>query len=213
MTSASMIDLFVPFSHFVIAREIIVRIAIRPGVPANNSPRFVSGVELACYQTCLGNWMFFHSFVGDDPLDADHLSLFVPFHGFPCDNATHFHPLESFPFPRSSLQSPSSDSYASQGTMRTTTHHLFLHPCKSRHLPQHPPCRPAIRFEIRARVPGCSSSFITISPCARFTVLPDETPGEIGVEVELDGITPDGALGFSGVVSVSSALGTGISPD
>ena len=39
LTSANMIDLVAPSSHLVIAREITVRIAIRPGVPANNSPR------------------------------------------------------------------------------------------------------------------------------------------------------------------------------
>ena len=38
LTSANMIDLFVPSSCLVIAREITVRIAIRPGVPASNSP-------------------------------------------------------------------------------------------------------------------------------------------------------------------------------
>ena len=47
----------------------------------------------------------------------------------------------------------------------------------------------------------------------RFTPLLDEAPGEIGVEFELDGITPDGAAGISAVVNVSSALGIGISPD
>ena len=39
LTSADMIELFAPFPHLVIAREITVRIAIRPGVPACNSPR------------------------------------------------------------------------------------------------------------------------------------------------------------------------------
>ena len=73
LTSANMIDLFAPSSRFVIAREITVRIAIRHGVPANNSPRFVSSVDLACHKTRLGNWVLFRSFVRDDPLDADHL--------------------------------------------------------------------------------------------------------------------------------------------
>ena len=48
-----------------------------------------------------------------------------------------------------------------------------------------------------------------LSLYVRFTPLLDEAPGVIGVEVELDGITLDGALGISGVVSVSSALGFG----
>ena len=47
----------------------------------------------------------------------------------------------------------------------------------------------------------------------RFTPLFDEAPGEIGDEVELDGITPDGAARISGVVNVSSALGIWISRD
>ena len=34
-----MIDLLAPLSHFVIALEITVRIAIKPGLPANTSPR------------------------------------------------------------------------------------------------------------------------------------------------------------------------------
>ena len=120
--------------------------------------------------------------------------------------------------------------------MKTTIHLGFHHHCQFRLLPQHSPCRPAIRAEIRARVPGCSSSSFTIlSSCARFTPLPDETegevgsavlslyvrftplleeaPGGIGIEVELDGVEPDGTAGISGVVGVSSALGIGISPD
>ena len=98
------------------------------------------------------------------------------------------------------------------------------------------PCKPAIRVEIRALVPGCSSSSFTILPlCARFTPLPDETPGEfgsavlslcvrftpvlheapeeVGTGVELGGFKLDGTTGISGGVSVSSALGIGISPD
>ena len=70
---------------------------------------------------------------------------------------------------------------------------------------------------------------------AHFTPLPDMTPGrfgsavlslyvrftppleeahrEIGIEVELDGIALDDIAGISRCVIVSSALGTGTSPD
>ena len=51
-----------------------------------------------------------------------------------------------------------------------------------------------------------------LSLYVRSTPLLDEAPGEIGVEFELDGITPDEAAGISGVVNVSSALGIGIAP-
>ena len=46
-----------------------------------------------------------------------------------------------------------------------------------------------------------------------FTPLLEETPGEIGIGVELDGVELEGTAGISGGVSVSSALGIGISPD
>ena len=82
LTSASMIDLFVPSSHLVIAREITVRIA-------------TSSVELACYQTCLGNWMLFCSLICDDSFDADHSPSSSLFHGFSCDNTVHLHSLKS----------------------------------------------------------------------------------------------------------------------
>ena len=72
-----------------------------------------------------------------------------------------------------------------------------------------------LELKSRAQVPGCSLSPFTIpSPCARFKPLPDETPGEfgsavlslyvrfpplleqaageIGIEVELDEVEPDG---------------------
>ena len=39
LTSANMIDLLAQFSHLVVALEITVRMAIKPGVPASNSPR------------------------------------------------------------------------------------------------------------------------------------------------------------------------------
>ena len=41
----------------------------------------------------------------------------------------------------------------------------------------------------------------------------DEAPEGIGIEIELDGIAPDGASGISGVVNVSSAFGIRISLD
>ena len=52
-----------------------------------------------------------------------------------------------------------------------------------------------------------------LSLYVRFTPLLDEGPGEIGEEVELDGITPGGTAVIPGVVIVSSALGLGISSD
>ena len=95
LTSASMIDLFAPSSHFVIAREITVRIATRPGVPANNSPSLSPVLNSRATRGALA--------IGvpsscNHPLDANHLLLFIPFHGFPGDNTIHFHPFESFQF-------------------------------------------------------------------------------------------------------------------
>ena len=124
---------------------------------------FVSSVELARHKTWLGNWVFLCSFVCNHPIDADHVPLFVPFHGFPGDNKIHLHPL-TFP------------------CISPNHHH-----CQFRHLPQHSH-RVDLQLElkIRARVPGCSSSSFTIlSVCARFTPLPDETPGEFSSSVLL----------------------------
>ena len=106
LTSARMIDLLAPSSRFVIAQEITVRIAthqiclqcgthVPPDVPSQFS---CSSVPLI---------------VITHLLDAQHLPLFIPFHGFPYDNRIHFHPLESFHLFAFLLQSQSSDSCVS----------------------------------------------------------------------------------------------------
>ena len=96
LTSAGMIDLLVPVSHFVIAREITVRIAIRPGIPANNSPRLSPVLNSRAARRALAIGYSSVPLSVNHPLDADHFSFFVLFHGFPCDNTIHLHPLESF---------------------------------------------------------------------------------------------------------------------
>ena len=52
-----------------------------------------------------------------------------------------------------------------------------------------------------------------LSLYGRFTPLLKGAPGEIGDELELDKVEMDGTAGISGWVSVSSALGKGLSPD
>ena len=171
LTSASMIDLLVPFSHLVIALEITVRMAIKPGVPANNSPRLSPVLNSRATRRALATGCSSAPLFVNDPLDADHLPIFVPLHGFPCDNTIHLHPVESFHF-----------------LAFRFNHHLLTHMClsvlwgqpfipsplqNSSSSAAFTPCRPAISAEIRARVPGYSSSSFTIlSPCARFTPLP-----------------------------------------
>ena len=54
---------------------------------------------------------------------------------------------------------------------------------------------------------------MVLSLCVRFTPLLDEAPGEIGIGVQLDGVELEGTARISQSVSVSSALGMGISPD
>ena len=54
---------------------------------------------------------------------------------------------------------------------------------------------------------------MVLSPYVRFTPLLDEAPGEIGIEVELDGVEPDGKAVISGSFSVSTGFGIGFSPD
>ena len=93
LTSASIIDLLARFSPFVIVREITVRIAIEPGVPADNSPRLSPVLNSRATRRALAIEC------SSVPLfDADHLLLSVPFHGSPCDKAIHLHPFESLHF-------------------------------------------------------------------------------------------------------------------
>ena len=80
LTSASMIDLFAPFPHSVIAGEITVCIPIIPGVPANNSPRLFPVLNSRATRRALVNCdvssvpLFVIT-----PLDAGHFSFFVSF--------------------------------------------------------------------------------------------------------------------------------------
>ena len=98
--------------------------------------------------------------------------------------------------------------------MRTAIHLESHHHCKFRHLPQHPH-REGLQSDLKSEhVSQVALRHHTPhSPCARFTPLLDETPEEIGIEVELDGIASDGNTRTSEVVNVSSALGMVISAD
>ena len=95
LTSANMIHLFVPSSHLVIAREITALIAIRPGVPANNSPRLSPMLNSRAARRTLAIGCSSVLLFVMTPFDADHFSFFVPFHGFSCDNTVQLHSLES----------------------------------------------------------------------------------------------------------------------
>ena len=140
LTSANMIDLFAPFSHLVIAREVTVRIAIRPGVPAHNSPRLSPALNsrasrraLAIGCSSVPLFVMTHSFVRDNPLHADHFSFFIPFHGFSCKNTIHLHSLVSLHL----LEFCFNHQFLTHMSLRVPCGKP-RHNCKFHHLLQHP---------------------------------------------------------------------------
>ena len=107
----------------------------------------------------------------------------VPFHEFSCDNTVQLHSLESLDLFAFCFKSPFSDSYESQGTMRTAAHQEPRHHCKFHHLLQHPH-----RADLQSKsksghvCPGLLLLIIcrAFFSCARFNPLPDETTGRFG---------------------------------
>ena len=139
----------------------------------------------------------------------------------PDDNTVHLHPFESLHFlafrfnylflTHVSLRIPRGQPFICDPIWYQQHSHRVNLQSELRSVPVSQ-VAPHHRSRYFRRV-SVSHCIAVLSQYVRLKPLLEEAPGEIGIEVKLNGVKPDGTVGNSGGVNVSSALRSGSSPD